>query len=138
MEIIIVIISFVVAVIGLIIGNWLALIPTAFLSGVLVFIPKKYSGLSTLYLSRINMGLIVGVVFAILDWWFGLYNPILTTTFLFWAIFLSEPYSEVQSYDIFKNNLSKYFFNKIGLKTSRIVAYFVAKLGLYYIFLLYF
>ena len=132
-----IVISSIAAVIGLVIGNWLALILYA---GLLMVVPKRYStGLVSMYLGRASMGFIVGILFAIMDY-FGLNNFILTTIFLFWAMFKSEPplllnSAQILSHDILKGDMKKYAYHKTGLKVARITAYFIAKLGLFASFL---
>lgn len=135
--ILLVIISAFAAVIGLIIGNCLALILYA---GLLMIVPKRFNtGLVSMYLGRASMGFMVGILFAVMDH-FGLHNFTLTTIFLFWAIFKSEPplisnSAQILSHDILKDDLKKYAYHKTGLKVVRILAYFIAKLGLFASFL---
>ena len=135
--ILLIIISAIAAGIGLVVGNWLALILYA---GLLMIVPKRFStGLVSMYLGRASMGFMVGVLFAIMDH-FGLHNFTLTTIFLFWAMFKSEPpltsnSAQILSHDILKGDPKKYAYHKTGLKVVRILAYFVAKLGLFASFL---
>jgi len=137
--ILITIVSLILAIVGLVVGNWLALIPYGILLTILRLPKGRTAGLVSMYLGRASMGFMVGILFAIMDH-FGLNNYILTTTFLFWAMFMSEPplissSAQILSHDILRGDMKKYAYHKTGLKVIRILAYFIAKLGLYASFL---
>lgn len=137
--ILIAIVSLISAIVGIVIGNWLSLIPYGIFLTILRLPKVHITGLVSMYLERACMGFMVGILFAVMDR-FGLNNYVLTTTFLFWAIFKSEPplisnSAQVLSHDILKGDIKKYTYHKTGLKVVRILSYFIAKIGLFASFL---
>lgn len=128
------VISFLVAIVGLILGNWLSLL---LYFPVLLILAKVFPeskgqkwGALTLYISRACMGITVSLIFELFIY-FGAIISVLTFTFGIWTLLFSEPFSEVQAHDICRGNLDKYQRLRRNLKITRIFFYFLP------IFLLY-
>ncbi|MBI5236918.1 MAG: hypothetical protein HY887_00655 [Deltaproteobacteria bacterium] len=133
------IISVVAAIIGLFLGNWLSFLFYFPFLLILGKVSPNAKGLKsatlTLYVSRACMGVVVSLLYWLFSY-FGALRSVLTITFGIWALLLSEPFSEVQAYDIFKEDWSKYQGVRWWLKITRLVSYFVTSfivMGLTYL-----
>lgn len=125
-----ILIQLLIGIIGLPLGNFLALMPYFLLIALIakIFPDRKgvRAGVLSLYLSRFCMGATVSLIY-----WFALYlfgiesRIIVTMIFGIWTIFLSEPFSENQAHDLLKGDLAKYANLRRNLKIIRTAAYFV-------------
>lgn len=141
---------FISAVIGIIVGNWLG---TLFVFPQLMKlfahkidneVNKRKSRLTLMYLSRISMGLMVGLLFALIDHFGALSefnNSMLTWIFGIWVLFMAEPSLDKNSaqsfcHDVLKGDDKKYHYHKNYLKLVRFLSYFIMKLVIFTILLL--
>ena len=121
------VISILAAIAESILGNWLALL---FYFPLLVMLGKVFPqskgpklGILTLYISRACMGVGVSLVFWAFEY-LGALRSVLTLTFGIWALFFSEPFSEVEAHDLCQGNVKKYKSLRWKLKIIRIAFYF--------------
>lgn len=143
------ILVFISAVVGIIIGNWL---------GKLLIFPqlmkfftykidnevnKRKSRLVSMYLHRVSMGLMVGILFALISYFGSLSefnNSMLTWIYGIEVLFFSEPSlgsnsAQLFYHEVLKGDDKKYNKHKNYLKLARFLSYFIMKLIVFTILL---